>query len=68
MSTVHVRIGKDNDFIVPQLFDIEIIADSASEGSDHSFYFVIGNLHTLFHTFPVAFLKILEYVPFPYVY
>ena len=46
MSTVHIRICHDNDFIITQLADIEIVAISfrktTSKSIDHGFDFGIG--------------------------
>ncbi len=37
MGAVHVCIGHDDDFMVPQLLDVEILSDVAAEGCDHIF-------------------------------
>lgn len=46
MSTVHIRIRHDDDFVVAQLRDIEIIAialgKAAAECIDHGLDFRIG--------------------------
>ena len=35
VGTVHIRIGHDDDLVVPGLGDVEFVTDAASEGRDH---------------------------------
>ena len=37
MGPVHVRVGHDNNLVVPKLGNIKILVDSRSKGGDHGF-------------------------------
>ena len=61
VRTVHVGISHDNDFVVPQLFEIKrsfavAIADAGADSGDHSADFVI-----LEHFVQPGFLDVYEF-------
>ena len=42
MAAVHIGIGHDDDLAVPQLLNIELLADAAAQSRDHRHQLVVA--------------------------